>query len=96
MSTEQIAAAEIAVSSETIAASEPTGILGIDNALEADLIASLLMLYPMIRIFKRAGLPRFYGFAVMVPYIGLFICFTLLTFKKWPNFIGYQQGKAKS
>ena len=75
---------------------EMTSIMGIDNALEMDVIISLCMLVPMIRIFKRAGLSPFWGFLIMVPYLGLFICFTLLTFKKWPNFIGYQQGKVET
>ena len=96
MSAEQAAPTETVQTIEATTMVEPSSILGIDNAFEADIIASLLMLYPMIRIFKRAGLPAFYGFAIMVPYIGLLICFAILTFKKWPHFIGYQQGKAKS
>lgn len=83
----------------TVVTNTPTEMLnamGIDSALEMDVIISLCMLVPMIRIFKRAGLSPFWGFLIMVPYLGLFICFTILTFKKWPNFIGYQQGKSKS
>ena len=76
-------------------AEAPISVFGIDNGFEMDLVISVLMLYPMIRIFKRAGLPPYFGVLVMTPYIGLFICFTILTFKKWPNFIGYQQGKVE-
>lgn len=53
--------------------------------LVVSLIASALLIYPLIRICARAGLPRWPAFLVFVPFIGWFIVAYLLAFSRWPT-----------
>jgi amino acid permease len=47
------------------------------------IINAILLLYPMWRIYKRAGLNRFLSLTVLVPYAGLFISTIILAASTW-------------
>jgi hypothetical protein len=43
-----------------------------------------LLIYPIRRIFRRAGLNPNYGFLIFFPYAGLFIVTGILALTDWP------------
>lgn len=47
------------------------------------IIDAVLFLYPMWRIYKRAGINRFLSLTVLIPYLGLFICTIILAASTW-------------
>jgi hypothetical protein len=49
------------------------------------LALSVLTVWPLARICRRAGLPRRYALAVFVPLVGLLAVIAILSFTKWPN-----------
>ncbi len=49
------------------------------------LVTSLLMIWPLGRIFTRAGLPGWHAAVVLVPGIGVLLALVLLVFNKWPT-----------
>jgi len=57
-----------------------------DNAFLVNwLLTSLLLIWPLGRIFARAGLPNWYAAVVLVPGIGVLLALGLLVFNKWPT-----------
>lgn len=52
--------------------------------LVISLLVSALLIYPLIRICDRAGLPRWPAYFVFFPLVGWFIVAYLLAFSRWP------------
>jgi hypothetical protein len=48
-------------------------------------VFAVLVLVPLMMMFKRAGFPAVLGLLVFTPYAGLFICLGYLGLKRWPN-----------
>lgn len=55
------------------------------NPLVQYYIAVLVMLWPMMKIFRRAGFSPVYAGWLAVPMLGYIVCAGILTFKKWPQ-----------
>ncbi len=53
--------------------------------LLSTLITALLFLYPLWRIFARAGLNPLLSLLVLVPYLGPIVVTIVLAFAHWPN-----------
>ncbi len=47
-------------------------------------LSALVILYPLIRIFRRAGLPPVYAITVLVPFIGYIVAVAVLALQRWP------------
>ena len=47
-------------------------------------VLASLLIYPVRRIFRRAGLNPNYGFLLYFPYAGLFIVSGILALTEWP------------
>ncbi|MEM1400893.1 MAG: hypothetical protein AAGF58_13465 [Pseudomonadota bacterium] len=47
---------------------------------------SLLILWPAIRIFRRAGFPSYYAAIVFVPLLSFTLFFAILAVRPWPRF----------
>lgn len=45
---------------------------------------ALLIVWPLARIFRRAGLSPFYALALVVPMVGLTVAAGILALQKWP------------
>lgn len=57
--------------------------------LQTDLVwqyyaVALLMVWPLVRIFRRAGLSPFFAAALIVPMVGLTVVAGILALKPWP------------
>lgn len=48
-------------------------------------IMAAAALWPLLRLFRRAGLPPFGAFLILVPMIGPALVASVLVFRKWPN-----------
>lgn len=48
-------------------------------------VFALLILVPLMMMFKRAGFPAVLALLVFTPYAGLFICLGYLGLKRWPH-----------
>lgn len=58
----------------------------LENATLINWLATgLLLVWPLGRIFARAGLPAWYAAAALVPGVGVLIALCLLIFNKWPT-----------
>lgn len=53
--------------------------------LFANTVLASLLIYPVRRIFRRAGLNPSYGFLLYFPYAGLFIVSGILALVEWPS-----------
>ena len=53
--------------------------------LLSTLVTALLFLYPLWRIFSRAGLNPLLSLLVLVPYLGPIVVVVVLAFAQWPN-----------
>lgn len=49
------------------------------------IITAVILLYPMWRIFSRAGLAAPLSLIVLVPGLGSLICVAILAFSRWPS-----------
>lgn len=49
------------------------------------LLGGLLMVWPVCRVFARAGFNARWGLIMLVPYAGPLICLMLLAHRPWPN-----------
>ncbi len=50
------------------------------------LLIFVLALFPVARIFKRAGLNQLWCVLLFIPYVGGVVCTLVLGFSKWPAF----------
>ena len=57
---------------------------------------ALLCLYPLWRIFSRAGLSPWWSLLVLIPGLGFWLVGGLLAFKPWPNGLAGGGGEAQS
>jgi len=48
-------------------------------------ILALIVMFPMWRIFKRAGFNPALSLLVLVPWVGLLIASAILAFAEWPR-----------
>lgn len=48
-------------------------------------VVALLCLYPLWRIYRRAGLPAYWAATVFFPLLGFWIAGGILAFVPWPN-----------
>jgi len=46
---------------------------------------ALAMLWPLIRLCRRAGIPAYYALTVAVPLFGPAIIASILAFRRWPT-----------
>jgi hypothetical protein len=49
------------------------------------LLTGLLLIWPLGRIFARAGLPSWRAAVVLIPGIGVLLALALLVFARWPT-----------
>ena len=63
---------------------DPSDTLLLDIAVNAALML-VLLLYPLWRIFSRAGIKPTASLLVLVPYAGTVMVLLLLAFLDWPN-----------
>jgi hypothetical protein len=56
----------------------------ISRALLAHTVAALIALWPLHRVYRRAGLEPWPAFLVLIPVFGVPAAFTRLAFKRWP------------
>lgn len=56
----------------------------LSNSVTQYYIFSAIMLWPMARIFMRAGFAPWWAALLAVPMVGYLLCAGLLTFRKWP------------
>jgi hypothetical protein len=47
-------------------------------------ISAALMLFPMARVFKRAGFRSYWALLLGIPDAGLIFCMVVLALRKWP------------
>lgn len=63
--------------------------LGLDPNFGIQLLTALLVVYPLMRIFARAGLSKYWALSVftlpIMPILSLTVPFALLAHKTWPN-----------
>lgn len=55
------------------------------EAMMSYLAFAAFCLLPLCMIFKRAGFSFLFGFFVLAPYAGFFICLGYLGLKRWPR-----------
>lgn len=55
------------------------------------LVSGAVVIYPLWRIFKRAGLTPGFSFLVFVPFIGYLIVGLALALNRWPATEGKEQ-----
>jgi hypothetical protein len=48
-------------------------------------ISVALMLYPAIRLCRRAGLSPLFALLLLIPYAGLLLAAAAIAFRPWPN-----------
>ncbi len=56
----------------------------------------LAALYPLIRIFRRAGLPAWPVAFLVVPIVGFAIVGSYLAFQRWPNIAPARRAQARA
>jgi type VI protein secretion system component VasK len=56
----------------------------IQNPATGILLFNVLIVWPLWRVLRRAGLNPLWALAVFIPLVGEVIVFGLLTFKRWP------------
>jgi hypothetical protein len=59
-------------------------LLGVHGGLVWSLVAGAVLLYPLWRIFRRAGLNPWFSLLVFVPFGGGLIVALVLGFSGWP------------
>lgn len=67
-------------------------LLFLKNPINAYYFSALLMVWPVGRIFIRAGFSAGYTAYLLVPAMGHIICLGVLTFKSWPVWQGKDAG----
>ena len=60
-------------------------LLGMPDFIAYHLIFALAVLYPLVRIYIRAGLKPWPAAFILLPFIGPAITLSVLIFKRWPN-----------
>ena len=48
-------------------------------------VTSVICVYPLWRIFKRAGLSPWWALLALIPFLGLWLAGVVLAMKAWPN-----------
>jgi hypothetical protein len=56
-----------------------------NNPLLVNVLVGLAALYPLFRIFRRAGLPPWPALLVLIPVVGLPAVGSVLAFQRWPS-----------
>ncbi len=56
----------------------------LSNSVTQYYIFVLIMLWPMARIFRRAGFAPWWAAVLAVPMMGYLLCAGLLTLRRWP------------
>jgi hypothetical protein len=54
------------------------------NAISAPLAFGLLVIFPLWRIFRRAGFHPAWSLLIFLPYVGLLLVLAMLAFARWP------------
>jgi hypothetical protein len=57
----------------------------IDDPLTMNLLVGILALYPLFRIFRRAGLAPWPTLLVLIPVVGWPVVGSVLAFRRWPS-----------
>ncbi len=56
----------------------------LESPLGVHLVVAIAALYPLARIFRRAGLPIWPAFTIAIPLVGFAVAASVLAFKPWP------------
>ena len=59
------------------------------GAIVCATLFNALIIYPLWRIFRRAGLNAALSLMVFIPYVGLLIVILILAFSRWPTTVKY-------